>query len=104
MDMARYFRPFASLPKRKPRMPTEYPIPDFDRLSLSGPKLTLRRIPQPIDLSTRLLFAAYEIGLLYRIVRHITLGDAGSSRTKKNRSSLICAGRSELGAQVSKQT
>ena len=57
-------------------MPTEYPIPDFDRLTLSGPKLTLRRMPQPIDLLTRLLFAALQRNrptIPYRLPSHVRL-------------------------------
>jgi hypothetical protein len=48
MEAAVYDLPLASLPTRKPRTPTEYPTPDFDKFSLSGPSLRLRRKPQPM--------------------------------------------------------
>ena len=48
MEAAVYDLPLASLPTRNPRAPTEYPTPDFEKFSLSGPSLRLRRKPQPI--------------------------------------------------------
>jgi hypothetical protein len=49
MDAAVYGLPLASLPTREPRTPTEYPTPDFEKFSLSGPSLRLRRRPQPMS-------------------------------------------------------
>jgi hypothetical protein len=55
MEAAEHDLPFASLPTRKPRTPTEYPTPDFEKFSLSGPSLRLRRNPHPMTRDVRLL-------------------------------------------------
>jgi hypothetical protein len=43
MEAAVYALPLASLPTRKPRPPMEYPTPDLERLSRTGPSLRLLR-------------------------------------------------------------